>query len=216
MAAAIVLIPEMLSGPESRAPAASNTETVAEGTTKTYSIDLSDAGSDEMPGEEQPIASNESSAAELPAQQAEEVLGRAPSAQPPANESSAAAAPTRTAPADPHRATPELRTTPVPPSEPERTATTRPAPAPVVSAPSAPTMKGWAVQLGSFSKRETAEELATQFRAERFDTFVMPVRTGSSTLYRVRIGPVQERASAEDTLRRVKAKVPGAAVVAHP
>lgn len=77
-------------------------------------------------------------------------------------------------------------------------------------------MRGWAVQLGSFSRQTSAEELAAQFRAERFDAFVMPVKSGASTLYRVRIGPMRERAAAEESLRRVKGKVPGAAIVAHP
>lgn len=72
------------------------------------------------------------------------------------------------------------------------------------------------MQLGSFSNRSTAEELAEEFRAERYDTFVMPVTTATATFYRVRIGPMQDRASAEDMLRVVKAKVAGAAVVIHP
>jgi cell division protein FtsN len=42
----------------------------------------------------------------------------------------------------------------------------------------------------------------------------MPVKSGGTTLYRVRIGPMKDRASAEAALRDVKS--PGAAVVAHP
>lgn len=72
------------------------------------------------------------------------------------------------------------------------------------------------MQLGSFSKQESAERLAKQVREKGYDAFVMPVKSGSSTLYRVRVGPMQDRASAETTLGRVKATVPAAAVVAHP
>ena len=45
-------------------------------------------------------------------------------------------------------------------------------------------------------------------------TFVMPVKSGTATLYRVRIGPMKDRESAEAALRTVKS--PGARIVAHP
>jgi cell division protein FtsN len=44
----------------------------------------------------------------------------------------------------------------------------------------------------------------------------MPVKTGSATLYRVRLGPMKDRAAAEAVLKRAKSKVAGAAIVAHP
>ncbi len=44
----------------------------------------------------------------------------------------------------------------------------------------------------------------------------MPVKSGGATLYRVRIGPMKDRASAESTLRDVKSSTPGAAIVSHP
>jgi DedD protein len=72
------------------------------------------------------------------------------------------------------------------------------------------------VQLGSFSSRESAERLSNEFRAERFYAFVMPVKSGSGTLYRVRLGPMKDRAAAEEALKRAKVKVAGAAIVAHP
>jgi cell division septation protein DedD len=72
------------------------------------------------------------------------------------------------------------------------------------------------VQVGSFSKQATAERLAKQFRDQDQSAFVMPVKSGGATLYRVRIGPLQDRASAEAVLRDVKSSAPGAAIVAHP
>jgi DedD protein len=72
------------------------------------------------------------------------------------------------------------------------------------------------VQLGSFSNSASAQRLANDFRAEGFDAFVMPVKTGNATLYRVRLGPMKDRAAAESVLKRAKVKVAGAAVVAHP
>jgi DedD protein len=72
------------------------------------------------------------------------------------------------------------------------------------------------VQVGSFSSRATADRLAAELKAQRYSAFVMPVKTQNSTLYRVRIGPMTDRAAADDVLKRIKAKHSGAAVVAHP
>jgi cell division septation protein DedD len=44
----------------------------------------------------------------------------------------------------------------------------------------------------------------------------MPVKSGGATLYRVRIGPMPDRATAMETLRNVKQSSPGATVVVHP
>jgi cell division septation protein DedD len=75
------------------------------------------------------------------------------------------------------------------------------------------------VQVGSFSKQDTAAQLAKELRGQGHAAFVMPVRSGATTLHRVRIGPVQERASAEALLRKVKqerASLRDATVVSHP
>jgi DedD protein len=86
----------------------------------------------------------------------------------------------------------------------------------IASTPGAPRSGAWAVQLGSFSRQATAERLAKELQGQGQDAFVMPVKSGSGTLYRVRIGPMQDRASAEATLRKVKSTTPGAAIVSHP
>ena len=44
-----------------------------------------------------------------------------------------------------------------------------------------------------------------QLRDQGQSAFVMPVKSGGATLYRVRIGPMKDRASAEAALRDVKA-----------
>jgi cell division septation protein DedD len=72
------------------------------------------------------------------------------------------------------------------------------------------------VQLGSFSSRSTADRLVTELRGEGHSAFVMPVKSGAVTLYRVRIGPLTKREAANETLRKIKPKVSGAAVVPHP
>jgi cell division septation protein DedD len=70
--------------------------------------------------------------------------------------------------------------------------------------------------VGSFASQSTAAKLAKDLRSDGFESFVMPVKSGTSTLYRVRIGPTQDRDSATRLLSRVKTRAPGAAVVKHP
>jgi DedD protein len=223
MAAAVILIPEMLSGPErvpEQAPRALN-----DGPMKTYTIDL-----DKPPGEnvatavneepappQEPVDSrtlvpppdaavNERTVAVNGAEARADSIGAAADRSAPAQSSTPAAA---QEPATAPHSAPASRA-----SEPARQA---PAPQrPLASEPTIPNTRGWAVQLGSFSSRASAERLAQEFRADRSDVFVMPVKTGSATLFRVRIGPIKDRATAEDALRKAKQKVAGAAIVAHP
>lgn len=221
MAAAIILIPEMLSGPDrserlEQPVAQERSETGL----KTYSIDLNNPpGTNNAPT---PIEERAPPPEKGPEQDSPASAAAAPSAEresnpEPARPSSSTPEPTQSVTRAPNA------TTASPVSEPvvEKPAQTRPVeprrtPAPLASASNVPTSKGWAVQLGSFSSSATAERLASEFRAGGDNVFVMPVKSGASTLYRVRIGPMQDRAEAEDVLRRIRAKVSGAAIVAHP
>ena len=273
MAAAVILIPEMLSGPDresSEQPAAAE-----EGAIKTYTIDLS-----QSPGATTTATSPEAvdnrvpppeetppSTAQLAAQRAPEPETRPDPTPAPVTEFPAGSpAPRTEAPVAAEispsrveqraelasRAEPRAETPPrqypeaqTPPRQiaaqparaealPQSQARSEPAraeakpqakpevqPRPVASPPVAPTSsvpagKGWAVQLGSYSSAATAERLMNEWRAKGQNAFVMPVSSGGKTLYRVRIGPTKDRASAETALQSVKASIPGAAVVAHP
>jgi DedD protein len=205
MAAAIILIPEMLSGPREQTPPKS---AAPDGPLKTYTIDLS-----RPPGTASPTQ---------PA--AQEV-------KPPPPEAVA----TPTTPMVATQVNPEVAvgTTPSPPvqrdaaeapanptREPRMAASAPPAAPrsvePLASAANAPTSRGWAVQLGSFSKESTAQKMATDLKAGGHDAFVMPVKSGAGTLYRVRVGPMADRAAAEASLRKLKTLAPGATIVSHP
>ena len=70
--------------------------------------------------------------------------------------------------------------------------------------------------MGSYSSEATAERLMNEWRGKGQEAFVMPVKSGAKTLYRVRIGPSKDRAGAEAALKAVKPSVAGAAIVAHP
>lgn len=233
MAAAIILIPEMLSGPSRHENGATVARQPGETGLKTYTIDLnnppgvnaSSMPDDRAPPPEQPRPSQTPEASPpTPAQSAAPNPAQEDQTNPErvAAERSAQTAPTHTsgertenAPASPPKkpdpAPTQPSTTPRV-AESSQQSTSRP----LASATNVPTSRGWAVQLGSFSSSASAERLAGEFRGSYGNVFVMPVKTASGTLYRVRIGPMKDRAAAEETLRRVRTKVSGAAIVAHP
>jgi DedD protein len=60
------------------------------------------------------------------------------------------------------------------------------------------------VQLGSFSSRENADRLVRDMTAKGFTTFVAPIMSNGRELYRVRVGPTRDRASAEALAAELK------------
>jgi DedD protein len=232
MAAAVILIPEMLSGPDRESTGRS--AEAGEGTVKTYTIDLSQSpgaattvsrqGTDNRAPPPEGTLSSSAPPAEQPAPEPQAQPESTPPASTPAE---ASPAPIVEASPQPQ---PQSQPKPEPPQQTARTeATPQPKPQakpeappkPVASAPNAPTSsvpagKGWAVQLGSYSSEATAQRLMNEWRARGQNAFVMPVNSAGKTLYRVRIGPAKDREAAEATLKSVKASIPGAAVVAHP
>jgi DedD protein len=228
MAAAIILIPEMLSGPgrdaeEPRAQTAANREgnQSGESAIKTYTIDLNQA-----PGSSSSIVAQPTEnrapppEAPAPAEQPAATPQASPESEPmPPAEEPAQRTPAPPVVAETPRPEPRTETLPPPPtaeptppkSEPRAVASAQTAPKSPV-----PTAKGWAVQLGSYSSEATAERLMNEWRGKGQSAFVMPVTSSGKTLYRVRIGPTKDRAGSEAALRAVKASIPNAAVVAHP
>jgi DedD protein len=218
MAAAIILIPEMLTGPD-RSEHESERRTGDKSSLKTYTIDLNQPPGasaaaksidDQSPPPEEVAPPHASGDAEAP---------RSMHQAKPEAETEAEAA---QAPASVGQSSPPPLVTPAPTvvSEPRieaaRPSQAIPASPALASATSVPTSGAWAVQLGSFAKQATAERLANELRDAGHSAFVMPVRSGAATLYRVRVGPMPDRATAETALRTLKAKAPGAAVVSHP
>jgi cell division septation protein DedD len=94
------------------------------------------------------------------------------------------------------------------------TAATKP-----VAVPTAPAASsvGFAVQLGAFGQAAEANALRDKVRAAGFSAFVEQVRTDKGTLNRVRVGPVANRAEAENLKAQVASKVGVAGMVRpHP
>ncbi|HKQ11824.1 MAG TPA: SPOR domain-containing protein [Steroidobacteraceae bacterium] len=198
MAAAIILIPEMLSGPDRGPHAEQSAQSRSDAPIKTYTIDLSQSPSAQPtpavvenrvpPPEDLPAAKlpNPSQPGPQP--------GASDQAKPEVSQQSVAATPPVVEPPTPVPAPPAAR--------------------PLASDAGVPTSGRWAVQIGSYAKEATAERIAKQLRDQGQSAFVMPVKSGGATLYRVRLGPMKDRASAEAALRTVKS--PGATIVAHP
>jgi DedD protein len=64
-------------------------------------------------------------------------------------------------------------------------------------APAAVLQHGWAVQLGSFASRANAEAFVHRLKAQDSSAYVSLSGKGAALRYRVRIGPLADRGSAE-------------------
>ncbi|MES1191918.1 MAG: SPOR domain-containing protein [Steroidobacter sp.] len=73
---------------------------------------------------------------------------------------------------------------------------------------------GWSVQLGSFAAESTAREVASGAKSHGFSAYLVPVRVGGKTLYRVRIGPFADRGAAASALSKLRHAYPQAALAA--
>ncbi|WP_313247210.1 SPOR domain-containing protein [Stenotrophomonas rhizophila] len=148
----------------------------------------------------------------------------------PATASSAAAAPSSAAvktealPPEPVAATKPVAPKPEPkpapakpePAKPDPAATAAAKPVATPAAPAASSI-GFAVQLGAFGQAAEANALRDKVRAAGFSAFVEQVRTDKGTLNRVRVGPVANRADAENLKAQVASKVGVAGMVRpHP
>lgn len=74
----------------------------------------------------------------------------------------------------------------------------------------------WAVQLGAFAGRETAAQLVATLRSKGFAAFVLEYRRDGKVLYRVRVGPEQDRERAVAIAERLNREGYRATVAPHP
>ncbi len=74
----------------------------------------------------------------------------------------------------------------------------------------------WAVQLGSFSNQANAERLAADLRKKGYAAFLSKLQTESGALHRVRIGPQNNRNSAESIAAKLSSAGHKGQVVTHP
>jgi DedD protein len=82
--------------------------------------------------------------------------------------------------------------------------------------PAAPTPapgRRWEVQLGSFASRPNADKLVRQLKAEDPSLHVSSSGKGAALRYRVRIGPLEDRESAERVMTRMRKEGRSASLV---
>ncbi len=93
---------------------------------------------------------------------------------------------------------------PKPKPKPKPVATTSPE---KPAAKSQPVQSGseWAVQLGSFANQKNAQGLVDKIKGKGFSAYLLPLaRNGQKTLYRVRVGPRDERSKANELALALK------------
>ena len=73
-------------------------------------------------------------------------------------------------------------------------------PRPTAGAPGA---QGWVVQLGSFAGRDNATHLVTDLRRKGYAAFVSEYHGSGRVLYRVRVGPEQDRGRVDAIAQRL-------------
>ena len=95
-------------------------------------------------------------------------------------------------------------------------AATPPVAKPAPAAAAIPSGSAWAVQLGAFSSKAKAEQLVAELRKRQFSAFVLEYRASGQVLYRVRVGPEQDRARAEATAARLAKEGFQTVVARHP
>jgi DedD protein len=89
-------------------------------------------------------------------------------------------------------------------------------PAPSLETSSTPpkSAAGYAVQLGSFANRSNADNLVHQLKAQGFAVYMLSEGSGKAARYRVRVGPLNDRDAAERTIARLKSSGHASTLVA--
>jgi DedD protein len=223
---AVVLVPELLSGPRHSSSPADATEEKRD--TRRVVIDLASAV--EAGSRVQPVATTAETkprepvplpTVQVPGEAAEK--GEADEAAP---KSVPESAPAATSPSKPATTKPASNTMPAKvassgaPAATTAAATPRPATstAKPSAEPSRPATKaaggGWTVQVGAFGSAETARKLVADLKRDGQSAYIAPLRRDGKTLHRVRVGPVPTRADADKLATRLKGKGLPASVVA--
>jgi DedD protein len=77
-----------------------------------------------------------------------------------------------------------------------------------------PARDSWSVQLGSFSSKANAEKLVHQLKARGMSAYIISSGSGSSSRFRVRIGPMPDHEAAAREVDKLKALGHAATIVA--
>jgi DedD protein len=224
----VLLVPELLSGPSRSVPAPQAAATSSEEPPlRSYTINIADDShsadssvgtsnaSPQASGPEQPTPIAESSA---PPQQGDSEAS--PEGSPNSPQDSPSAATQTQAPAPSPTSSQEQPRPMAPHGSPPPAHPNVERPAPTMQRPPATdraessekastaggsSTGGWMVQLGVFSIQANAERLAQELKNQGFHALVSENSGGGRPLWRVRSGPVAERAAAEQLNARLRA-----------
>ena len=212
VAVAVILIPEMLSGPSDRKAVDGGERAAEEGGVRTYTIDLGDrarsGANDAAPSADTTSAAVEETPAPPPEIVPEASVPVAvPEKQQAVNTQAGAATPESRAEEQPASvAKASQAASSLPPAPVQGTQTARPA---------GGRDQPWAVQIGSFANQATADKLSQDLKRRGYASFVVPFKPGAQTLYRVRVGPMKARGDADAIVQKLKREGTTATVVAN-
>jgi DedD protein len=208
VALVVLVVPELLSGPKPNTAPAPTLPAAAPEPIRNVTVDLTTSkapeNSDIEPGS--PQASGASAAASSAESASASTAGSTATTTP----TSAANSPTAETPTAPSHAPSGAAASGsapggAPAKQPPKAAAARAAS--VESAAPSPISVGhgsWSVQLGSFASRSNADNLTRQVKGQGFSAFVLTGGSGTSVRYRVRVGPLADRESAERIAAKLK------------
>jgi DedD protein len=229
----VLIVPELLSGPRRPVPASPSAAASAAEAVRNVTVDL--ATSKATPAAEAPALAAPSSSAGAPstvpavpdeaAPVATSGMGMpgdgSPRAPPPGGSSSsepetaaghrAAAPPTITTLQAQQPVTQALENDV---SSPKSARVMPKSGAPREPVSSASSHHSWVVQLGSFASSVNAETLEHRLKGQNFSAYISSSGAGRSLRYRVRVGPMADRAAAEKVVARLRKEGHSASVVA--
>jgi DedD protein len=183
----VLVVPELLSGPKPAAgPPAATLPAATPEPIRNVTVDLSTSKPAANPDADAAVASPASAAIAAPADHDANPPGSATSPTLPNPSPHAASNPAPASAAG--AANPPIRPA----------AVESPARSPISQA------RAWSVQLGSFASRANADNLTRQLKGQGFSVFVAPGGSGSNVRYRVRVGPLADRESAERMAAKLK------------
>ena len=203
VAIAVILVPEMFSGPRSHSESVVESTSASSGQIKTYQIELQSAHS----GVTASVASVQEPAAqprdETPA--ADERNG--------VEVASASSSLSYAVVATPPRAAASSSVA----NEPAPKPVAKPRPEPAVETPNKPAVINkpegeWVVQIGSFGAEDKARQIVAKLKGQGHPAYLGKVTVAGKTLYRVRIGAMPSRAAADAALQKIKPSYPEASV----
>jgi DedD protein len=207
VAIAVIMVPEMFSGPHSHTEVPAESASLSSGQIKTYHIELQSARSSEAqaaPPVDEPVAyAREETPANTPETVAPESNG--------SSSSSIAASSVL-------RVTPASSSSSGPASSQNSKSSLKPKPEAIVEVPSKPSASNkpegeWVVQVGSFGAEDKARQIVAKLKSQGHAAYVGKITVTGKTLYRVRVGALPSRAAADAALRKITATYPGASVV---